>query len=102
MSESRAPRSADRPVRVEVAWAGLSRQALVPLDLPAGATVHDAVAQSGLGLLREVEAGVLACAIFGRRVGLDTRLADDDRVEITRPLACDPKTARRRRAARPR
>jgi putative ubiquitin-RnfH superfamily antitoxin RatB of RatAB toxin-antitoxin module len=37
---------------------------------------------------------------FGRRVSLDTPLADGDRVEILRPLAADPKEARRQRARR--
>jgi len=87
-------------MRVQVAFVGPGQEALVTLDLPAHATVGEAVAQSGLGLLDDVEAGRLACAVFGRRVGVATRLADDDRVEITRPLGCDPKLARRRRAAR--
>jgi len=38
--------------------------------------------------------------IFGKRVSLETRLADGDRVEIYRPLAMDPKESRRRRARR--
>jgi putative ubiquitin-RnfH superfamily antitoxin RatB of RatAB toxin-antitoxin module len=42
----------------------------------------------------------LAYAIFGRRVDPASRLAKDDRVEITRPLVCDPKLARSHRAAR--
>ena len=87
-------------MRVQVAWVGKDEQALVTLDLPDGATVLDAVAGSGLGLVNDVSGGILACAIFGRRVDTATRLADDDRVEITRPLACDPKAARRRRAER--
>jgi len=60
------------------------------LNLPAGATVRDALAASGL------EAH--ACGIFGKRVALDRKLAEGDRVEIYRPLALDPKEARRRRA----
>jgi putative ubiquitin-RnfH superfamily antitoxin RatB of RatAB toxin-antitoxin module len=36
--------------------------------------------------------------IHGRRVPLDTALADGDRVEVYRPLQADPKAARRRRA----
>jgi putative ubiquitin-RnfH superfamily antitoxin RatB of RatAB toxin-antitoxin module len=87
-------------MRVQVAWVGKDEQALVTLDLPHGATVLDAVAASGLGLVHDLSAGVLACAIFGRRVDIATRLVDDERVEITRPLVCDPKIARRRRAAR--
>ena len=39
-----------------------------------------------------------AYAIFGKRATLDTALRENDRVEITRPLICDPKAARRARA----
>jgi len=39
-----------------------------------------------------------AVGIFGKRVDLDHRLAEGDRVEIYRPLAMDPKEARRQRA----
>ena len=39
-----------------------------------------------------------AVGIFGKRVGLDHALVEGDRVEIYRPLAIDPKEARRRRA----
>ena len=60
------------------------------LNLPAGATVRDALAASGLD--------GHACGIFGKRVALDRKLADGDRVEIYRPLAMDPKEARRQRA----
>jgi len=87
-------------VRVQVAWVDASRQALVSLDLPEGASVDDAVAHAGLGLERDVQSGELVCAIFGRRVERSARLVEGDRVEITRPLVLDPETARRRRAAR--
>jgi putative ubiquitin-RnfH superfamily antitoxin RatB of RatAB toxin-antitoxin module len=60
------------------------------LELPAGATVRDALAASGFE--------GRACGVFGKRVELDHRLNDGDRVEIYRPLALDPKEARRRRA----
>ena len=36
--------------------------------------------------------------VFGRVVARDVQLSDGDRVEIYRPLAEDPKLARRRRA----
>jgi len=36
--------------------------------------------------------------IFGKVVEEDAPLTDGDRVEIYRPLAADPKEARRRRA----
>ena len=59
------------------------------LNLPAGATVRDALAASGLE--------GHACGIFGKRVTLDRKLAEGDRVEIYRPLVMDPKEARRQR-----
>ncbi|HET9733670.1 MAG TPA: RnfH family protein [Burkholderiales bacterium] len=61
------------------------------LELEAGATVRGALA--AVGITAPHGAG-----IFGRRVPLDTKLAEGDRVEIYRPLRADPKEARRRRA----
>ncbi|HVJ12763.1 MAG TPA: RnfH family protein [Burkholderiales bacterium] len=64
------------------------------LTLPAGATVRDALAASGYELSLEGQ----PCGIFGKRVALDRKLAEGDRVEVYRPLAMDPKEARRQRA----
>ena len=86
-------------MRVEVAWAGDGREALVALDLPEGASVDDAVAKALPDLAEKVRSGELVCAIFGRRVERYATLGGGDRVEVTRPLVVDPKTARRRRAA---
>ena len=40
----------------------------------------------------------LVVGVFGKKVNLDTLLADGDRVEIYQPLQIDPKEARRLRA----
>lgn len=87
-------------MQVQVAYVGPETEALVTLDVAPDATVEDAVAQSGLVLCIGAPPGALVYAIFGRRVEPAVRLAGGDRVEITRPLACDPKLARRRRATR--
>jgi putative ubiquitin-RnfH superfamily antitoxin RatB of RatAB toxin-antitoxin module len=87
-------------VRVQVAWVGDGRTAIVTVDLPDAASVDDAVATAALGLEARVQSGELVCAIYGRRVERDAALRDGDRVEITRPLTIDPKSARRRRASR--
>ena len=79
-------------LRVEVVDARPNRALVVEVRLPAGATVRDALAASGF---KGNQVG-----IFGKRVTMDTRLADGDRVEIYRPLKLDPKEARRRRARR--
>jgi len=79
-------------LKVEVVYARPDGAQAVDVRLAEGATVRDALAASGL---KGNQVG-----IFGKRVTLDTRLADGDRVEIYRPLAIDPKEARRRRARR--
>ncbi len=71
------------------------------VDLPAGATVADAVARSGLVARYGIDRAALGFAIFGRRVRADAPLADGDRVELTRPLVVDPKAARGERARGP-
>jgi putative ubiquitin-RnfH superfamily antitoxin RatB of RatAB toxin-antitoxin module len=78
-------------LRVEVIEAGPARLERVVVDLEAGATVRAALGAAG-------KAGARAVGIFGRRVALDTPLADGDRVEIYRALRADPKDVRRRRA----
>ena len=79
-------------MKVEVVYARAANAEVVSVDLPAGATVRDALAASRL------ESHDHAVGIFGKRVGLDHPLAEGDRVEIYRPLAIDPKEARRLRA----
>jgi len=79
-------------LRVEVVHARPDGAEIVEIRLPDGATVRDALAASGW---KGNQAG-----IFGKRVTMDTRLADGDRVELYRPLRVDPKEARRRRARR--
>ncbi|ART48631.1 RnfH family protein [Acidovorax carolinensis] len=70
------------------------------LQLPAGATVSDALkACEAMSLLPQGGASA-AVGIWGRQVALDCPLAPGDRVEVYRPLKVDPKVARRERFAR--
>ena len=84
---------------ISVAYAAPGIEAVVVLALPPGATVDDAVAQSGIVSRFALDASLLEFAIFGRRAEGVTPLADGDRVELTRPLVADPKSVRRKRAA---
>lgn len=79
-------------LRIEVVYALPERADVVELRLPDGATVRDAVLASGLPVDDR------RLGIFGKAVLPETKLNDGDRVEIYRPLALDPKEARRRRA----
>jgi putative ubiquitin-RnfH superfamily antitoxin RatB of RatAB toxin-antitoxin module len=75
------------------------------LDLPAGATVADALAHAlRAGLLaadevQAVEAGTLTVAVHGRSRAAGHPLRDGDRIELLGPLTVDPKVARQRRVA---
>jgi putative ubiquitin-RnfH superfamily antitoxin RatB of RatAB toxin-antitoxin module len=83
-------------MKVEVVYALPRRARSVRLELPAGATLRDALTSCGFaGDLEKHTFGV-----FGRRATLHRPLAEGDRVEIYRPLLVDPKEARRRRARR--
>jgi uncharacterized protein len=84
-------------VRVEVVYVA-SDQSLVHLkfSLAPGATVADALQQSGL-LITNPEVINLPVGIFAKQVTWQTRLEQDDRIEIYRPLTLDPKEKRRQR-----
>ena len=86
-------------IAVSVAYAAPGIEALVSLALAPGATVDDAVAQSGIVARFALDPSLLEFAIFGQRAAGTTPLADGDRVELTRPLVADPKRVRRKRAA---
>lgn len=75
---------------------------LIEVHVDDGATVRDAVAASHILDRIGDDVAALGYAVFGKRTSADARLAEGDRVEITRPLVCDPKSARRRRAERSR
>lgn len=83
------------PVVVEVTPLPPWLAGLTGLRLPEGATVADALTVLAVRPAHNVRLG-----IWGRPVALDQLLADGDRIEFYRPLECDPKAARRDRAAR--
>lgn len=90
-------------LRVEVIYALPSHQEIVGVELEPGSTALDAVRSSGLAERHpEGDPTNLRLGIFGVEVPPGTRLKEGDRVEIYRPLAIDPKEARRARARRAR
>ena len=89
----------DNPrIVVSVVCDGPERVFDAGLVLPSGSTVADAIERSGIRDARpDVEIRADRIGIFARKVSPDTVLRDGDRVEIYRPLAVDPKEARRKR-----
>lgn len=85
-------------ITVTLAYAAPGVEVVLDLVVPAGATVADAVAASGIAA-RLALPPTVAFAIHGQRAAPDIPLADGDRIEITRPLQADAKDVRRARAA---
>jgi uncharacterized protein len=72
----------------------------VSLDMPAGATLADALRDSGLLQRHAIGLEQAAFGIWGKRRAADTVLRERDRVELYRALQVDPKEARRLRYKR--
>jgi len=90
-------------LEVTVVYATPAVQRSVTVRLPAGASVTDAIEQSGLLETHpEILSAGSAIGIFGEVTAPETQVADGDRIEIYRPLIADPKEARRRRGRRQR
>ena len=86
-------------MHIEVVLAMHEKQELVALDLAVGATVADAIEQSGIvALFEDFKLDTSKVGIFGQKVAQTQELRDGDRVEIYRPLLVDPKEIRRQRA----
>jgi len=69
------------------------------LQLPVGATVHQALSQIDLNCFPEhMKLNELRFAVFGKAIKPNEHLHNHDRIEILRPLLRDPKDNRRQRA----
>jgi putative ubiquitin-RnfH superfamily antitoxin RatB of RatAB toxin-antitoxin module len=85
---------------IEVCYASDAVQFLRALSIPAGTTIEQAIAISGvLQEVPEIDLATMAVGVYAKKKTLDTVLREHDRVEIYRPLIADPKHARRRRKA---
>jgi len=83
---------------VEVAYATPERQLILKVQVPSGTTAAQAIDASAIrNRFPQIEREPVV-GIFSRKVPLDYPLSAGDRVEIYRPLAVDPKEARRRKA----
>jgi uncharacterized protein len=88
---------------IDVCYALPGAQTLIPVRLPQGATLEQAIDASGI-LQRhpDIDLTKQKVGVFGKQKPLDALLADHDRVEIYRPLIVDPKLARQRRVEKTR
>ena len=88
-------------IHVEVAYAEPDMQIVVPLDVPVGTTLIEAVRLSGiLDDHPQIDIDKSRVGVFGKLGKHGQELREGDRVEIYRPLVADPKEVRRERAGR--
>lgn len=87
-------------INVEVAYAIPETQVIIPLLVKQGATIEEAIKQSGiLETFPEIDLKVNRVGIFSKLGKLNQTLREKDRVEIYRKLIADPKEVRKQRAA---
>ena len=84
-------------MQIGVAYSEITSQIWLTTEVPDDSTVRDAIEKSGiLRMFPTIDLGVQKVGVFGRLVKLDAALKPGDRVEIYRPITCDPQTVPRR------
>ncbi len=84
-------------MNIKVVYAKPERAVVLSVELPEGATVRDALEKSGI-LTRcpDIDLAANKVGVWGKVAELDAVLEPDSRVEVYRPITCDPKTVKRR------
>jgi len=84
-------------MQIGVAYSEPSQQIWLNIEVPESATVKDAIDRSGiLKLFPHIDLESQKVGVFGKLVKLDANLRAGDRIEIYRPIICDPQTVPRR------
>ena len=84
-------------MQVGVAYSEQGQQIWMAIEVPDEATVMDAIERSGIvKLFPHIDLEAQKVGIFGKVVKPQTPLRPGDRVEIYRPITCDPQTVPRR------
>lgn len=87
-------------IQIEVVYALPEGTRSVQLTLPPGSTTGAALQRAAqTGEFASVNLELVTVGIFGRVVSREQLLKSGDRLEVYRPLAADPKAARRKRVA---
>jgi putative ubiquitin-RnfH superfamily antitoxin RatB of RatAB toxin-antitoxin module len=85
-------------ISVQVSYAEPERTVVKTYRLPTPARIEDALRRARADAdFSGVDLDHSAVGVFGRLAAVSQILSEGDRVEIYRPLAADPKSARRER-----
>ncbi|HHJ19541.1 MAG TPA: RnfH family protein [Gammaproteobacteria bacterium] len=86
-------------LHLEVAVADVDEQVILNVLVQKGATIAEVIENSGiLARFPDIDLQHNKVGIFGKVQSLEHEVSDRDRVEIYRPITCDPKEVRRQRA----
>ncbi len=87
-------------MQIGVAYSESVQQIWLTIEVPDDATVKDAIERSGiLKMFPHIDLAAQKVGIFGRVVKPEAALKPGDRIEIYRPIICDPQTVPRRDGA---
>ena len=87
-------------MQIGVAYSEAANQIWLTTEVPDDSTVQAAIEKSGiLRMFPTIDLGTQKVGVFGKLVKLDAPLRPGDRVEIYRPITCDPQTVPRRDGA---
>jgi putative ubiquitin-RnfH superfamily antitoxin RatB of RatAB toxin-antitoxin module len=87
-------------MQIGVAYSEAANQIWLTTEVPDDSTVRAAIEKSGiLRMFPTIDLSVQKVGVFGKLVKLDAPLRPGDRVEIYRPITCDPQTVPRRDGA---
>lgn len=87
-------------MQVGVAYSEVSQQIWLTIEVPDNATVMEAIERSGiLRMFPHIDLTAQKVGVFGKLVKPEAALRAGDRVEIYRPITCDPQTVPRRDGA---
>jgi putative ubiquitin-RnfH superfamily antitoxin RatB of RatAB toxin-antitoxin module len=86
-------------IRIEIVYAEQQRSIVKSINVEQGALIADALRLAALDEdFQGLDLANAAVGIYGSVASRDRPLKEGDRIEIYRPLAEEPKLARRRRA----
>lgn len=84
-------------MQIGVAYSEPAQQIWMTIDVPENATAREAIERSGiLRMFPNIDLSTQKIGIFGKVVKLEAGLRAGDRIEIYRPIICDPQTVPRR------
>jgi len=85
-------------IDIQVVYATVKEQCVVPVQVSRGTTIGQAIQQSGiLDIFPEINLKEQKVGVYGKLKTLEDFVQMGDRIEIYRPLLIDPKDARKSR-----